>query len=42
MSYGFFDYKDFIIGYHGQDYFGTTHVVAMIILTLLIITLLIV
>ncbi len=42
MNYKFFDYKDFINGYHGQDYFGTTHVIAMIVLTLLIVALLIV
>ena len=42
MQYNFFDYKDFISGYHGQDFFGTTHIVAMLVLTLLIVVLLVV
>jgi hypothetical protein len=42
MKYNFFDYKDFIQGYHGQDFFGTTHLIAMVVLTLLIIALLII
>lgn len=42
MKYNFFDYKGFIDGYHGQDYFGTTHIIAMVILTAMIVTLLIV
>ena len=43
MSYNFFDYKDFIIidgeKYHGQDYFGLTHIIFMIIATIAIILL---
>ncbi len=30
----FFKYKDFIEGYHGQDLFGTTHLIFMVIATL--------
>ena len=41
MNYRFFDYKGFIDGYHGQDYFGTTHIIAMVLLTALIVVLLI-
>lgn len=42
MNYNFFDYKHFISDYHGQDFFGTTHLVAMAILTLLIVVLLVI
>ena len=41
MNYKFFDYKGFIDGYHGQDYFGATHTAAMVLLTALIVVLLI-
>lgn len=42
MEYNFFDYKHFIKGYHGEDFFGPTHIVAMVILTILIVALLII
>lgn len=35
--YRFFDYKGFIDGYHGEDYFSLTHIIFMILATLLII-----
>lgn len=35
--YNFFDYKGFIEGYQGEDYFSTTHIVFMVLATLLII-----
>lgn len=38
LSYGFFDYKDYI-DYHGEDYFSLTHIICMVLLTLLLITL---
>ena len=41
MDYSFFDYKGFIEGYHGQDYFGKTHLIAMAVLTALIVVLLV-
>jgi hypothetical protein len=37
MNYNFFDYKGFIEGYHGQDYFGTTHLIFMVLATLSIV-----
>ena len=37
MNYNFFDYKGFIEGYNGQDYFGTTHLIFMILATLAIV-----
>ena len=39
---GFFDYKDFIEGYHGQDYFSLTHIIFMILATIAIVVLCIV
>ena len=43
MSYSFFDYQEFIFingeKYHGQDYFGLTHIVFMIIATIALILL---
>lgn len=39
MLSNFFKYKDFIEGYKGQDYFGTTHIIFMIIATIAIILL---
>ena len=38
----FFEYKDFIEGYHGQDFFGTTHIIFMVIATLAIIAIVVV
>lgn len=37
-KYGFFDYKEYI-DYQGEDYFSLTHIILMIILTILLITL---
>lgn len=37
MKYNFFDYKHFIEGYHGQDFWGTAHTVFMVIACLAII-----
>ena len=37
IMYNFFDYKGFIEGYHGQDFFGLTHKIFMIIATVAII-----
>lgn len=42
MNYRFFDYKGYIDGYHGQDFFGTTHIIAMVVLTALIVVMLVV
>ena len=39
MNYSFFDYKKFIEGYHGQDYWGTAHLIFMILATIAIIVL---
>ena len=36
---GFFKYKDFIEGYHGQDYFSLTHIIFMILATIAIVVL---
>lgn len=33
LSYKFFDYKGFIEDYHGEDYFGRTHIIFMILAT---------
>lgn len=38
MNYGFFDYKKFIEGYHGQDMFSLTHIIFMIFAFALIVT----
>ena len=38
MNYSFFDYKKFI-DYHGEDYWGTAHLVFMVLATLAIIVL---
>ena len=37
MNYNFFDYKRFIENYHGEDYWGTEHLIFMIVATLAII-----
>ncbi len=37
MKYNFFDYKHFIEGYHGQDFWGTAHTVFMVLACLAII-----
>lgn len=39
MNYKFFDYKHFIEGYHGQDFWGTAHTIFMVIAILAIIVL---
>ena len=39
LMYNFFDYKGFIEGYHGQDYFSPTHIIFMIIATISIVVL---
>ena len=37
MNYNFFDYKGFIEGYKGEDFFGLTHIIFMVIATLSIV-----
>lgn len=37
LLYDFFDYKGFIEGYHGQDYFGLAHLIFMILATIAIV-----